>query len=196
MEMNDHVHSAHAENNSSMNLLDRKSFDLVAEMAETRAKQLAEPLSFFEIYIYSATSIGNSFGWDRFEDLVIECATVVSKSVLVPGAKHTRCGPVAFMTLLPGVHIDEAVRIALLVRDGLVRTFDATPDRAGLTVNIGVACSPSSSDWTIWELINLASDRVQGAHNNGENSVLACDNEPFGSARYADWPHVPYIGGR
>ncbi len=189
--MNDHVNSAHAENNSSMNLLDRKSFDLVAAMAETRAKQLAEPLSFFETYIYSATSIGNSFGWDRFEDLVIECAKIVSKNVLVPGAKHTRCGPVAFMTLLPGIHIDEAVSIALLVRDGLVRTFDATPEGAGSTVNIGIACCPFSSDWTIWELINLASDRVQGAHNNGANSVLACDNEPFGNARYADWPHFP-----
>ncbi len=149
------------------------------------------PLSLLMADIDQFDDVKRLHGPDLREGVAREVAALLSGAVRDTNACLTRLSGSDFCALLPGADIEAAARCAESIRQSVESALATRVADCPITVSIGVATSPHGRDWSATELLEMADGRLQGARNNGLNTILARDNEGIVlPPQFATWPSL------
>lgn len=161
------------------------SFFLALELAATEAQQHGYRLSVLVVDADEFQLLREREG-DDAADASLDLIGKVLRLALGPQAVLARLMGDQFGVMLAHIGIEEAHHRAEGLRQAIQLGFRSHQRR--MTVSIGVACGPSTGDWTGQQMIGLASRRRELARAAGGNRVQAHGHPGLPNDQHAHWP--------
>jgi diguanylate cyclase (GGDEF)-like protein len=149
-------------------LLNRASLDSRATEIEQQARLTSGPVSVVILDLDDFKQINDEYGHDRGDDVLRDTAEEI-RSTLRSYELVYRIGGEEFLVLLPGVDIEEGIRIAERVRTAIA---DSRPGGLDLTLSAGVATA-SGAEVRYGHLFRAADGALLRAKREGRDRLVA-----------------------
>jgi diguanylate cyclase (GGDEF)-like protein len=148
-------------------LLNRASLDSRATEIEQQARLTSGPVSVVILDLDGFKQINDEHGHDRGDDVLRDTAEEIRRTLRSYELVY-RIGGEEFLVLLPGVDIDEGVRIAERVRTAVA---DSRPGDLDLTLSAGVATA-SGAEVRYGHLFRAADGALLRAKREGRDRLV------------------------
>ena len=128
--------------------------------------------------------INDNYGHDRGDEVLVECATRIKRSVGLKG-KTYRWGGEEIVAILPNFSVSEAAAVAERIRAD-VHSLPMTGENLEISVSVGVATLPDHAEDEV-SLFRAADKAMYSAKQGGRNKVgvappIQVESEPENQA--------------
>ena len=174
-------------------LLNRQGFDAAAADAFAEARRLGQPISALMCDIDNFRGLNDKYGREAGDIALRTVAQMLEDSIGHHTAVLGRQGEDEFVMLLPGVEVEEAVRIAEGLREVCEARALVQQDRAAkFTISVG-AGTESSAASELRAVVRYADAALYRAKRAGGNQVVVAPT-PFVQPR--SMPEIEFSNAR
>nr|WP_294530936.1 diguanylate cyclase [uncultured Rhodopila sp.] len=173
------VINRHLETLAAMDALtgvaNRRAFDLTSAREWLRAARESVPMSLLLLDIDHFKAFNDFYGHQAGDACLRTVAAMAASVIRRPADMLARYGGEEFAVILPGIGLDDAVRIAEQIRTVIDRRHiphDAS-EIGHVTVSIGAACLVPRADSEVGILTARADAALYAAKRCGRNRVIA-----------------------
>ncbi len=163
-------------------LMNRRAFDETLEAEFRQSVRNGTPLSLLLIDVDRFKAFNDAYGHPAGDACLKAVADVLAQSIRRPLDRCARHGGEEFALILPETPIDGALRVAEVIRDGLMAVGipHVDSDTGNLTVSVGAATFAGGNSGTaIKDLIGSADAALYEAKAAGRNRVSAGRSIPL-----------------
>ncbi|MCM2313613.1 MAG: sensor domain-containing diguanylate cyclase [Thermoanaerobaculia bacterium] len=152
----------------------RRQFDEILLVEWRRAARVEGPIALVMVDIDQFKAFNDTYGHQAGDDALKEVAYALQDSVQRAGEVTSRYGGDEFAIILPGMHIDEAARLAEDLRQAVegrkIRHASSSVSRY-VTLSLGVASLQAARAGSAAELVAAADRALYSAKFAGRNRV-------------------------
>lgn len=152
----------------------RRQFDEVLLVEWRRAARVGGPVALVMVDIDQFKAFNDTYGHQAGDDALKEVAYALQDSVQRAGEVTSRYGGDEFAIILPGMHVDEAARLAEEIRQAVeerkIRHASSSVSRY-VTLSLGVASLQAARAGSAAELVAAADRALYAAKYAGRNRV-------------------------
>jgi len=145
----------------------RKAWDLM-EYESERSLRKAWPIGLAMIDIDKFKSVNDALGHDVGDQVLKKVSAVLTEN-LRKGDILARWGGEEFLAVFPETDLEGTKIAAEKLRSAVEKAPWSIPDRPGITISIGIAVKPGSSEWDV--VLKEADLALYRAKDSGRNRV-------------------------
>jgi diguanylate cyclase (GGDEF)-like protein len=150
-------------------LRNRRKFDTEIDAEWRRAARQRTPLALLMVDADHFKSYNDTYGHQAGDEILVGIAICIADSVRRAGDCAARYGGEEFAVLLPGLSVNEAMRIAEAIR---LKVQQSCADPRTTTVSIGVASLTPLANMDPSDLVKAADTALYAAKANGRNQTV------------------------
>lgn len=152
-------------------LNNRRSMMEMLEKELERSLRGGSPLSLMMVDVDFFKRVNDTFGHQQGDEVLKGIAELL-KQALRQYDMAARFGGEEFALILPGIALEEAVKVAERLRSQVEAfRFETASDPLGVTISLGIASHPGADIRTVDDLIREADYALYSAKRNGRNRV-------------------------